>query len=74
MTTIINTPRGNSDEGVGAGFIFGIVFVVAALALFLLYGVPAIRGTEAPQNDTIDVNVELPTPTTNPDPTPTPTP
>lgn len=72
MTTIVNTP-GNSDSG-GSGLIIGVIVAIVVIALFFLYGLPAMRGNPAPaDNGKIDVKVELPAPTGNTGAAPAPT-
>jgi len=62
MTTIINNPdTGGGKSGGGAGLIIGAVVVIAIIALFILYGLPALRrstsGTTVNVPDKINVNV-----------------
>ncbi len=62
MTTVINTPgQGNSNDS-GAGLVIGIIIALVLIALFFIYGLPALR--EQPEADTkpsTTINVELPT-------------
>ena len=44
MTTIINNPSGGGDSGLG--MIIGALIVVAAIVLFVVYGLPAIRNSK----------------------------
>jgi hypothetical protein len=61
MTTVINTPgSGNNGDNSGLGMIVGILIAVIAIALFFIYGLPAMRGNEAPKDDSLNVNVTLP--------------
>lgn len=83
MATIINTP-GNTDSGTGpVALIVGALVLLAAVALFIFYGLPAMNGAPAaaaPQESGIDVNVTLPEPVaaepapTSPEPTTAPEP
>lgn len=62
MITIINTP--GNGEGSVFGSIIGIIVVIILVVLFFVYGLPAIRNSNAPaeqpNNSSIDVNVKLP--------------
>lgn len=61
MTTIINTPpAGESGSESAAGIIIGVIFAIVLVALFVIYGIPALRSTSAvkePTNTTINVTV-----------------
>ncbi len=66
MTTIINTPPTNSDNSGGSygGLIVGIVISAILVFIFVVYGLPAMRGnnkdsgiTTVTVPDKIDVNV-----------------
>jgi flagellar biogenesis protein FliO len=59
MATIINNPDG-SGEGSGVGMIVGVLVAIILIVLFFVYGLPALRGGAAPQNNGLDVNVSLP--------------
>lgn len=67
MATVINNPGNGESNGGGAGLIIGIVILVVVVALFFIYGLPAMRnndsGTTVNVPDQIDVNVD--TPSTN---------
>lgn len=61
MTTVINPAPANQDSGMG--FMVGMILLIVVVALFILYGLPALRqgisGT-APQINVpskIDVNL-----------------
>ncbi len=76
MTTITNNPGDGESAGSSASImIVGIVLLVL-VALFFVYGLPAIRagGATSPPSGTVDVNVKLPTGVTPPAPAPTPAP
>lgn len=62
MTTVVNSP-GGGGEGMGVGFIIGIIVAIAVVALLAVYGLPALRANQAPQQKegSIDVNIKLPT-------------
>mgnify|MGYP001561055765 FL=1 len=67
MATIIITPgNGNTDSGAGpVALVVGALVLLAAVALFVFYGLPAMKGAPtaaAPQERAIDVNVTLPEP------------
>ncbi|MFA6018541.1 MAG: hypothetical protein WC776_05185 [Patescibacteria group bacterium] len=58
MTTIINTPpsEGNSITGL----IIGLVVAATAVALFFMYGLPAIRNMSQQQIESTTIKVEIP--------------
>lgn len=80
MPTVINNPETSGGDS-GLGVIIGVIIAIILIALFFVYGLPAIRGTNPPADDNngTNINVEIPnpinptTPTPNPG-TPTPTP
>jgi hypothetical protein len=58
MSTVINNPSGEGT-GSGVGAILGVIIAIVLIALFFIYGLPALRGG----NDgggSLDVNVDLP--------------
>jgi hypothetical protein len=62
MATIINNPDSSSDGG-GAGLVTGIIIAVVIVFLFLVFGLPAIRGNgnrgttvNVPDKVNVDVN------------------
>lgn len=66
MTTVINNPgEGSNNNGPGMGIILGVIIAIIFIALFFVYGLPALRGTNQAQPskptinvpDTIDINV-----------------
>lgn len=69
MTTIINSPTGESASESFAGIIVGVIIAIILIALFVIYGLPALRSTPAPaakSPDVVNVNVSLPESTVNP--------
>lgn len=70
MTTVVNNPGGGSGDSGGAGIVLGVLLAIVLIGLFFVYGLPAMRGNQAPQNGSIDVNVQLPTGTPSPAPAP----
>ncbi len=75
MTTVV-TPGGGRDEGAGLGLVMGVILTIAVIALLVIFGLPGVRGSQAPatpQNDSIDVNVKLPTNDNGGTDTPAPT-
>lgn len=70
MTTIINTPPTGESADSGLSLILGIIIALILVALFFVYGLPAIRANNvAPEANDVNVNVELPPITTTPTPT-----
>lgn len=69
MTTIVNTPPTGESADSGLGLILGIIIALVLVALFFVYGLPAIRANNiAPKANNVDVNVQLPPITTAPEP------
>ena len=67
MTTIVNTPSSGESSNSGLGLVFGVILALILVALFFIYGLPAIRNNNAvPQNGNIDVNISVPAVTTPP--------
>jgi Na+-transporting methylmalonyl-CoA/oxaloacetate decarboxylase gamma subunit len=66
MTTVVNNPAPQADTG-GNGFLIGIIVFIGFVAIFLFFGIPALRrmgpvevNAPAPQvnlPNKIDVNV-----------------
>ena len=64
MATIINNPSGGEPAGSsGMGMVVGVLIVIALVALFIIFGLPMIRGgaAPAPENPGVNVDVNLPT-------------
>ncbi len=60
MTTIINTPPAGEGSDSGSGIVLGVIVGIILVALFIIYGLPAIRDNNAnDSNDTV-INVTLP--------------
>lgn len=69
MTTIINNPNGETASDSAAGIIIGVIFALILVALFIVYGLPALRNnqsttTENPSTTNINVTVPVPSATT----------
>jgi len=65
MTTIVNTPAPSNDSSSGMGMIIGLIVLIVVAYLFIVFGLPAIRGMQvgAPQINIpskIDVNIQQP--------------
>lgn len=60
MTTVINTPGNGQNVESGAGWMVAIAILVVAVVLFFVYGLPMIRGENAPKQDGMNVNINLP--------------
>lgn len=62
MATIINNPGDGGNSSGGVGLIIGVIVIIAVIALFLLYGLPAMRknnndtNINVPDKIQIDVN------------------
>ncbi len=61
MATIINNPDSGSGNGGGMGMLIGGIVLVIIIAIFFVYGLPAIRnankGTSVNVPDKINVDV-----------------
>ncbi len=69
MATIINNPKSGDESNSSVGMIVGLVVLLAAVGLFFIYALPAIRANMAtPQDGAIDVNIKLPAGETAPAP------
>lgn len=69
MTTVINTPPSAESSDSGLGLVLGVILALILVALFFVYGLPAIRNNNAvPQNGNIDVNITVPASETTPSP------
>ncbi|MDO8566070.1 MAG: hypothetical protein Q7S04_02710 [Candidatus Moranbacteria bacterium] len=67
MTTIINTPPTNpapasSDGGSGMGMIVGILVAIVVIFLFVIYGWPAMRGSQNANSENTGTTVNIPVP------------
>lgn len=56
MTTIIE----RRDSSGGWGLVIGIVVAILLIALFFLYGLPAIRDSQNPGSTNVNVNIPNP--------------
>ncbi len=67
MATIVNNPGGSNGESTGVGMVIGIILAIIVVALFVIYGVPAMRGGTAPTTPTgsTNINVTVPNPVGN---------
>lgn len=71
MATVINNPgetREIRETDSGTGLIVGTIIALILIALFFIYGLPALRsntGAPATPNNT-SINVEFPTPGAQP--------
>ena len=55
MATIINNPSGEQDTTGGAGLIIGIVVAIILFFIFIVYGIPALRGSTRSNSTNINV-------------------
>lgn len=64
MTTIINTPRNSDDSNSALSTIIGIIVLLVAVVLFIIYALPSMQNskpnTEEPKANTAEVNVTIP--------------
>ncbi len=60
MPTVINNPGENTGNNNAVLNIILVIVVILGIALFLIYGLPMLRGGAAPAQNGIDVNVKLP--------------
>ena len=72
MATVINNP--DTDAGSGAGLVIAVIVGILIIALFFIYGLPALRN-----NDQGGTNINVTVPEngggqSSPDPTPAPQP
>lgn len=65
MTTVVNTPAG--DSGGGMGMLAAVLLIVTVIFLFFYFGLPVIRNrsadTQSPEirvPEKIDINVQNP--------------
>ncbi len=54
MTTIINP---GNNESSGAGLVVGVIIAIVLIALFVIFGLPAIRNGK---NSGTNINVQVP--------------
>lgn len=61
MATIVNTPSGSHEDS-GMGLIVGVIVAILVVLLFFVYGLPALRGTPAANDNgtSASINVDLP--------------
>lgn len=67
MATIVNNPGPSNTDGSGVGMVIGIILAIIVIALFIIYGVPAMRGgNTGPSTPTggtnANINVQIPVP------------
>jgi len=68
MATIINNPPANnqapapSDGGSGMGMIVGILLAIVIVFLFVIYGWPALRGSQNANSENGGTTVNIPVP------------
>ena len=65
MSTIVNTPTTGGDSSV-AVLLVGILFTGAIIALFFIYGLPAILSMTKSASTPSTIEVKLPLPTEMP--------
>ncbi len=53
MTTVINTPGGQSDSGFGS--VLGVILAIALVVLFFVYALPALRGNDKPATNAVTI-------------------
>lgn len=53
MTTIINTPPSGENSDSGLGLVLGIIIAIGLVALFIIYGLPALRQSQTPSNTNV---------------------
>lgn len=61
MTTVINTPGNNQDSSGVTGMVIGIIAILFLVGLFVVYVLPAMRGSNEPvkQQDDSGINVDV---------------
>lgn len=63
MAIIVNNPSGEGDSSVGLAI--GLLILVVAAILFIVYGLPALRTSQTPapaQPNTTNIQVDIPNP------------
>lgn len=58
MTTVVNNPAQQSESG-GYGFLLGVIAIAVFGAIFIFYGIPALKQMGAPQI-TVPTEIKLP--------------
>jgi hypothetical protein len=53
MATVINNPGQSESTGGGTGIVVGAIVLLVVVALFFMYGLPAMRNTN--QGSTVNV-------------------
>ncbi|MFA6050650.1 MAG: hypothetical protein WC761_05645 [Candidatus Paceibacterota bacterium] len=62
MTTVINNPSSGDNSGSSVSIIIAIIVIILLAWAFIVYGLPMIRGGQAPaDNATLNVNLQVPT-------------
>ncbi len=61
MVTVVNTPPGSGESDSGVGLIVGIILAIVVIALFFIYGLPALRNSAqpVPQDNNRDINIDV---------------
>lgn len=57
MATIVNTPRSETDSGMG--FFLGVLLLVIFIVLFFIYGIPYLSNVVQQGNPQINVPSQL---------------
>lgn len=57
MTTVINNPGG--EGGSGVGIIVGVVLAIAIIAIFFIYGLPALRNNNGGTNINVPDKIQV---------------
>lgn len=65
MTTIINTPSGESSGSSAFGVLAAILMFIVLVALFIVYAMPQLKRMDAPTPNNLEINVSTPQPSTN---------
>jgi hypothetical protein len=62
MSTVINNPRGSSEESSGVGAIVGVVIALLLVALFFIYFLPMIQNQTPATTPNTEIQVNIPNP------------